>query len=109
MADELSPAIPLPTGAIAEICRRRGVKRLAVFGSVLRRDFRSESSDVDFLVEFESRDPEPWGADLVELGEELAALLGRPVDVLEWQAVARGRNPFRRYGILSGKRLLYAA
>lgn len=43
--------LPLPMDSIAEICRRFGVERLEVFGSVLRDDFRPDS-DVDFLVTF---------------------------------------------------------
>jgi predicted nucleotidyltransferase len=44
--------IPLPTRAITEFCRRNHIRRLALFGSVLRADFRPES-DVDVLAEFE--------------------------------------------------------
>ncbi|MCL4840074.1 MAG: nucleotidyltransferase domain-containing protein [Thermoanaerobaculia bacterium] len=108
MIHEVETAVALPLAAIEEICRRRGVRRLALFGSVLGREFGPES-DVDFLVEFEPEAAQPWAAHLVELEEELAALLGRPVDVVEWGAVERSRNPYRRHGILSGRRLLYAA
>lgn len=108
MIHPVETAIPLPLEAIEAVCRRRGVRRLALFGSVLGSGFDSES-DVDFLVEFE-RDAElPWAAHLTELQQELSGLLGRSVDVVDWVAVERSRNPFRRHGILSGRRLLYAA
>ena len=44
--------IEIPKGRIAEFCRRHHIRRLALFGSILRDDFRPES-DVDVLVEFE--------------------------------------------------------
>jgi len=37
---------------IAEFCRARGIRRLSLFGSVLRDDFDQENSDVDVLAEF---------------------------------------------------------
>jgi hypothetical protein len=104
----VATAIELPSQQIEELCRRRGVRRLAVFGSVLRADFRPES-DVDFLVEFEAGAEKPWASHYSELREELERLLGRAVEVVDWVAVERSRNPYRRYGILSTKRLLYAA
>lgn len=64
---------------LAEICRRHGVARLALFGSVLREDFSPES-DVDVLVEF----PPGGTPSLLELGGllmELRDLLGREVDL----------------------------
>lgn len=64
---------------IAEFCRRHRIRRLSLFGSVLREDFRPES-DVDFLVEFE---PEgiPGFFELVGMKEELSGILGRDVDL----------------------------
>jgi predicted nucleotidyltransferase len=64
---------------IAPFCRRHGVKRLAVFGSILRDDFGPDS-DVDVLVEFEpDRTPGLFGFAGMQL--ELAGLLGRRVDL----------------------------
>jgi len=53
--DLATPKFELPIGAIAEVCERYFVRELAVFGSVLRADFRPDS-DLDFLVVFESQD-----------------------------------------------------
>jgi predicted nucleotidyltransferase len=47
--------LELPMEAIAELCRKYQVEELAVFGSVLRDDFRMDS-DVDFLVTFQNHD-----------------------------------------------------
>lgn len=62
---------------IAEFCRARGIRKLSLFGSVLRDDF-SPSSDVDVLVEFlpEARP----GLDFFGYGDELADVVGRKVD-----------------------------
>lgn len=72
-------AIPLPIDSIRRLCERRRVKRLALFGSVLRDDFRPDS-DVDILVEFEP-DATVGYFSLVRMADELSALIGRPVDL----------------------------
>ena len=64
---------------IAEFCRRHRVRKLALFGSVLRDDFRPDS-DVDILIEFEP------GASagflrLAAMEEELSKMLHRRVDL----------------------------
>ncbi len=70
--------ISLPTEAIAEFCRRNQIRRLALFGSVLRDDFRPDS-DVDVLVEFEpGKTP---GLAFFGMQDELSELLGRKVDL----------------------------
>jgi len=48
----VSPNLRISQEQIAEFCRRRRIRRLALFGSVLRDDFTADS-DVDVLVEFE--------------------------------------------------------
>ena len=64
--------------AIAELCHRRGIQRLAVFGSALRPDFRPDS-DVDVLGDFEpGRTP---GFAFFDIQDELSALFGRRVDL----------------------------
>jgi predicted nucleotidyltransferase len=64
--------------AIVEVCQRWGIRRLALFGSVLRSDFTSDS-DVDILVEFEaSATP---GFDFMTIQSELSGILGRRVDL----------------------------
>jgi hypothetical protein len=66
--------------ALAELCRRHGIRRLAFFGSVLRDDF-SPTSDVDVLVEFEPR--RTPGYRFIRIQDELSRLLGhRPVDLV---------------------------
>jgi predicted nucleotidyltransferase len=66
--------IQIPEGGIAEFCRRHHIRRLALFGSVLREDVRSDS-DVDVLVEFEPGHV-PGFLRLHSLEQELSGLLG---------------------------------
>jgi len=73
--------IDLPIDRIANLCRRYQVRELSIFGSAVRQDFRSDS-DVDFLVIFENDDYGPWMGKLTDMEAELAALLGRPVDLV---------------------------
>jgi predicted nucleotidyltransferase len=75
----MSAAISVPREALASLCRRHGIRRLSLFGSVLRDDFRADS-DVDVLVEFDSGARVGYiGLAGIEL--ELAELLGRKVDL----------------------------
>ena len=73
-----SARINIPEAAIAEFCRRRRIRRLCLFGSVLRDDFRPDS-DVDVLVEFEPGGR--TGLSFFEMEAELSRLLGRKVDL----------------------------
>ena len=71
--------ISFPSETIAEFCRRHHIRRLALFGSVLREDF-TDRSDVDVLVEFEPG----HRVGLIRLAgieEELSQLVGRKVDL----------------------------
>src|SRR5437867_4089889 len=99
-----TPRLTLPREQIADFCRRWKVAELSFFGSVMRDDFRPDS-DVDLLVTFE---PEAdWNLfDLVTMREDLAARLGRSVDLVEEAAL---RNPYRRSAIQRSKHVVYAA
>lgn len=89
---------------LAAFCRQWKVQELALFGSVLREDFRPES-DIDVLVTFAP--DAAWSLfDLIEMKEELEDLFGRSVDLVEKAAL---RNPFRRHAILKHHKVLYAA
>lgn len=70
--------IPIPHEEIAAFCRRHHIRRLALFGSVLRDDFTDES-DVDVLVEF---DPDHIpGFAFFDMQDELSVMFGRTVDL----------------------------
>jgi hypothetical protein len=65
---------------IAEFCRVRGIRKLSLFGSVLREDFDPTRSDVDVLAEFEPGVLKRVGFQYFGCGEELSAILGCRVD-----------------------------
>ena len=69
----------IPHEAIVEFCKANQIRRLALFGSVLREDF-SSSSDVDVLVEFDT-DAQVGMIRLAALEMELSEILGRRVDL----------------------------
>ena len=69
----VAPAIPIPTEKIAEFCRRNGIRKLSLFGSVLRDDFRPES-DIDVLVEFQPDRMVGW--EIINIEDELSQLMG---------------------------------
>lgn len=65
---------------IAAFCRERGIRKLSLFGSVVRDDFDPERSDVDVLAEFAPRALEGVGWRYFGWGDELAEIVGRKVD-----------------------------
>jgi predicted nucleotidyltransferase len=87
--------------ALAAICRRHGVARLEVFGSAVRgADFDPARSDADFLVTFEPAVRNDLGA-FSDLKDALEGLLGRPVDLVEREAIETSRNFIRRRAMLN--------
>ena len=99
-------AIPFPEGLVTQFCHRWKITELAVFGSVLRDDFSSQS-DVDVLVTFQPG--AEWSLiDHVRMEEELECILGRPVDMLTKRAVEQSKNWIRREAILSSAEVVYA-
>jgi predicted nucleotidyltransferase len=97
----------IPADEIADFCRRWKVTELALFGSVLREDFGPDS-DVDALVSF-APDARWSLLDLVRMQDELKAILGREVDLVQRVAVERSENYIRRKSILSNLEVIYAA
>jgi uncharacterized protein len=81
-------AIPIPHEAIAEFCRKWGIRRLAFFGSVVRDDFGPES-DVDVLVEFFPERTPGWEFFGTIPGELSAILGGRKVDLGTFDTIKR--------------------
>jgi predicted nucleotidyltransferase len=72
--------IPIDRERIAHFCQERGIRRLSLFGSVVRPDFNPRQSDVDVLAEFEPDILHRVGFRYFGYGEELAAILGHKVD-----------------------------
>ena len=101
------PKIDIPMEQIAAFCRKWQITEFALFGSVLRDDFRPDS-DVDVLVTFapEAR----WGLfELFDMRDELADLFQRSVDVVTRWSIEHAENPFRKEHILQTSEVIYAA
>ena len=77
-AKETDTRFPLPPEQIDTFCLKHHIKRLSLFGSVLRDDF-SPDSDIDVLVEFEAGYVP--GFNIINMQDELSGLLGRQVDL----------------------------
>ena len=65
---------------IAQFCRERGIRKMSLFGSVVRDDFDPERSDVDVLVEFLPGKKPAW--EFSYWGEDLEPIFGRKVDLV---------------------------
>ena len=102
-----TPRIPIPMPEIAAFCQKWKITEFSLFGSVLRDDLRPDS-DVDVLVVFEPDATPPleeW-LDLLDMLDELKAIFGREVDLVEKRLL---QSPFGRHQILNTRRGVYAA
>jgi uncharacterized protein len=95
--------VNFPMDAVADICRRYGVQRLSLFGSILRDDF-SADSDVDLLVEFLPQ-TRIGLIGMANMESELGQVIGRKVDL----RTPRDLSRFFREQVISQARLLHAA
>jgi len=94
--------IPIDRERLAEFCRRNRIRKLSLFGSVLRDDFRP-NSDVDVLVDFEQGHSIGFG--ILNLEEELSQILGgRRIDLVS----AKYLNPRLRKRVLDTAEVQYA-
>jgi predicted nucleotidyltransferase len=96
----MNPAISLPAAQLAEFCQRNQIRKLALFGSVLRRDFRPDS-DIDVLVEFEPDAHIGW--EFIDIQDELSQLLRRSVDLHTYKSL----NPYFRNKVLPTAEVIY--
>ena len=102
----IQSAAKLPVQAIDEFCLRWKVVEFAFFGSILRADFSAES-DIDVLVTF-APDVVYTFRQLTAMQAELEAIFGRPVDLLDKEAVQSSPNYIRRKAILGSAEIVYA-
>ena len=100
----MSARIDIPKEEISAFCQRNHIRRMALFGSVLRDDFTPES-DVDVLVEFEP-DQTP-GLEFITMRDELSEILDRQVDLYTFEGIERSRNWLLREEILSSAEAVY--
>lgn len=98
----MSPRLTVAREVVADFCRRHHIRRLALFGSVLRDDFRPES-DVDVLVEFEPGHTP--GLDFFSMQDELSELMDHKVDL----NTPGFLSPYFRDRVLAEAEVLYGA
>ena len=94
--------LPIDRTRIVDFCKKWKITRLALFGSVLRSDFRADS-DVDVMVKFHL--DSQWSLlDVVEMKLELQETLQREVDIVEEGTV---RNPIKRRCMYENLEVIY--
>jgi predicted nucleotidyltransferase len=94
--------IAIDQNELTDFCRKHGVKRLSVFGSVLREDFDPQASDVDLLVEFAP------GASknvfkLLQMQSALSEMFGREVDLVTPNSLSK----YFRDNVLAAAKVLF--
>ena len=99
--------IELPAEMIVTFCRKWQIDELALFGSVLRDDFRPDS-DIDVLVGF-MPEVRPGILDLMQMKRQLVEIFGRNVDLVEKRAIEEDRNYIRRRHILQSAEVIYGS
>jgi uncharacterized protein len=100
----LPAAVQINGQAIAVLCRKYGVARLSLFGSVLRSDFDSARSDIDVLVDFLPGEHKSLFK-LLEMQRALEQLLGRKVDLTTRGSLSK----YFRDDVLASAQVLYDA
>lgn len=93
--------LTIPDANLTAFCQRHPIKKMSLFGSILRDDFGPES-DIDILVEFES-DARITFFDMVTLETELTEIMGRQVDLRTPQELSR----YFRQQVLDRAEVLY--
>jgi predicted nucleotidyltransferase len=98
----MNPQVLIPHAAIRDFCRAHAVRELAVFGSAVRDDFHRDS-DIDVLIDL-APEARVGLVALQQMRDELALILGRPVDLL----TRNGLNRHIRDEILRDAQVIHA-
>jgi predicted nucleotidyltransferase len=98
--------IELPIEQIQQFCDRWHITEFALFGSVLRDDFRPDS-DIDVLVTF-APEAKRGLSETLQMKDELQTIFGRKVDFIVKAAIERSENWLRRKNILESAQVIYA-
>jgi len=91
---------------MVDLCKIRGVRRLALFGSATTDSFDRFSSDLDLIVEFKPTSPVQHADNYFGLMEDLQRLFEVPVDLIELEPI---RNPFFRQAVAETQEVRYEA
>ncbi len=99
--------IDLPIEQVRDFCNRWHVIEFALFGSVLRDDFRPDS-DIDVMIRFDPA-ARPTFFTLDQMEQELKEMFQREVDLVTREGIESSLNYLRRQAILSSTQIIYAA
>ena len=100
------PQIDQHSDELTELCRRYDVKRLDVFGSAAVGDFNPDTSDIDFLVEFDETENIPLFQTRRDLTQALESLFNRSVDLVIFANV---ENPYFRSSVENTREPIFEA
>ena len=89
---------------LAHLCRAYGVARLDVFGSAAKGTFKPDSSDLDFIAQFEDTRAPDYAERFLHFAEALESLFGRPVDLLTERMI---RNPYFREDVEQTRQVVF--
>lgn len=107
LSSRLQSRLGITPEQLAEFCQQWQVSELALFGSILRDDF-SSNSDIDVLVSY--RPTAKRGLfEKIRMQEELSSLLHRDVDLVSKKAIEQSHNWLRRKNILESAEVIYVA
>ncbi len=99
--------IDIPRKQISKFCKKRKIRELALFGSVLSDNFESDS-DIDVLITFDERSTCTL-FDLVRMENELKEIFGREVDIVSRRGIESSKNYLRRNAILASAEAVYGS
>ncbi len=106
-APQLYQRLGILPAQLVEFCQRWGIAELAVFGSVLRDDFRDDS-DVDMLLTF-APNARRGLLTLANMQHELESILNRKIDLVSKKSIEQSHNAIRRQVILASAQVIYGA
>jgi len=107
LSARLQKRLTITSEQLVKFCQRWQVAELALFSSVLRDDFQTES-DIDILVSYQPTAKRGL-LEKISMKEELSSLLNREVDLVSKKAIERSQNWIRRRNILDSAEVIYVA
>lgn len=105
LESKLKDRLGIQWGKIEEICQQWEITELALFGSVLREDFKIDS-DIDILVTFTPNNNISL-LDLENIEQQFSSLFNRSVDIVTKKSIENSHNWIRRQNILDNSEVIY--
>lgn len=102
----MNPLISDKLSKLTSLCTQRRVRRLALFGSAAADNFAPDSSDLDFIVEFEPMQPAEYAENYFQFLEDLECLFEVEIDLVEYGPI---KNPYFKKEIDETQIIVYEA